>query len=70
MFVAPEHQARYEAVIAASIIIGGSDDDQGKFKLLHMEAGKSTAAGYIAKYIAKDIDGEIARRAPLQHHII
>ncbi|WP_098495648.1 replication endonuclease [Collimonas sp. PA-H2] len=58
MFVAPENQARYEAVVAASAIIGGSNDDQGKFKLLHMEAGKSTAAGYIAKYIAKDINGD------------
>lgn len=56
MFVAPEHQARYEAIIAASANIDGSDKNHAQFKLLHMESGKSNAAGYLAKYIAKSID--------------
>jgi len=61
MFVAPEHRERYEAIITAYAMIEDSDErgaDKNRVKLVRIEAGKGTAAGYIAKYIAKNIDGE------------
>jgi hypothetical protein len=61
MFVPPEHQERYEAIITAYALIEDGDErgaDKNRVKLVRIEAGKGTAAGYIAKYIAKNIDGE------------
>ncbi|SFB12567.1 Bacteriophage replication gene A protein (GPA) [Collimonas sp. OK607] len=61
MFVPPEHQERYEAIITAYALIEDGDErgaDKNRVKLVRIEADKGTAAGYIAKYIAKNIDGE------------
>ncbi|MFJ2988362.1 replication endonuclease [Collimonas sp. NPDC087041] len=69
MFVAPEHQERYEAVISAYALLEDGDErgaDKNRVKLVRIEAGKGTAAGYIAKYIAKNIDGEHVG----DHHMI
>ncbi|MEO6921967.1 MAG: replication endonuclease [Collimonas sp.] len=60
MFVPPEHQERYEAVISAYALLEDGNErgaDKNRVKLVRIEAGKGTAAGYIAKYIAKNIDG-------------
>ncbi|WP_211461810.1 replication endonuclease [Collimonas silvisoli] len=61
MFVPPEHRERYEAVITAYALIEDGDErgaDKNRVKLVRIEAGKGTAAGYISKYISKSIDGE------------
>ncbi|HWX02238.1 replication endonuclease [Collimonas sp.] len=58
MFVAPEYRQRYEEVITSFAQVEHDGDDRRRSTLLHLEAGKNTAVGYIAKYIAKDIDGD------------
>jgi hypothetical protein len=60
VFVAPEHLADLQATIW-KYALQDSPDKPGAlkhrvdFKLI--DAGKGTAAGYIAKYVAKNIDG-------------
>lgn len=60
LFVAPEHQATMEAVIHAYAMREDWDEPgaiKNRVKLVRIEAGKGTAAGYIIKYVCKSIDG-------------
>lgn len=60
LFVAPEHQAAMEAVIHAYAMREDGDEPgaiKNRVKLVRIEAGKGTAAGYIIKYVCKSIDG-------------
>lgn len=60
LFVAPEHQAMMEAVITTYAMLEDGDEDgatENRVKLVRIEAGRGTAAGYIAKYVSKNIDG-------------
>lgn len=60
LFVAPEHQAAMEAVIHAYAMREDGDEQgaiKNRVKLVRIEAGKGTAAGYIIKYVCKSIDG-------------
>ena len=60
LFVAPAQQAAMEAVIHAYALAEDSDEAgaaKNRVKLVNIEAGKGTAAGYIAKYVSKNIDG-------------
>jgi hypothetical protein len=59
-FVPPEHEARMTEIITKYAM----DEDgtekgaqENRVKLVRIEAGKGTAAGYIAKYVSKNIDG-------------
>jgi len=60
LFVAKEHLARLEAVLTAYAMKEDGDEKgaaKNRVKLVRIEAGKGTAAGYIAKYVSKNIDG-------------
>lgn len=60
LFVAPEHQAAMEFIIHAYAMLEDGTEPgaiKNRVKLVHIEAGRGTAAGYIAKYVAKNIDG-------------
>lgn len=60
LFVAPEHQEAMEAVIHAYAMREDGDEPgaiKNRVKLVRIEAGKGTAAGYIIKYVCKSIDG-------------
>ncbi|MFJ2986582.1 replication endonuclease [Collimonas sp. NPDC087041] len=58
MFVASEHLERYEAIISAYALMEDGDErgaDRNRVKLVRIEAGKGTAAGYILKYVTKNV---------------
>lgn len=60
LFVAPEHSARLEEIMTAYALAEDGDEKgalKNRVKLVRIEAGKGTAAGYIAKYVSKNIDG-------------
>lgn len=60
MFVAPEHAATMEEVITKYALQEDGEEagaQKNRVKLVRIEAGKGTAAGYIAKYVSKNIDG-------------
>lgn len=60
LFVAPEHQDAMEAIIHAYALAEDGTEPgamKNRVKLVRIEAGKGTAAGYIAKYVSKNIDG-------------
>ena len=60
LFVAPEHQDEMERVIRAYALAedrGEAGAEKNRVKLVRIEAGKGTAAGYIVKYVSKNIDG-------------
>lgn len=60
LFVAPEHAARMEEIVTRYALAEDGDEkgaDENRVKLVRIEAGKGTAAGYIAKYVSKNIDG-------------
>ncbi len=60
LFVTPEHQKMMELIITIyAMREDGSEAGavQNRVKLVRIEAGKGTAAGYIAKYVSKNIDG-------------
>ncbi|HYD63315.1 MAG TPA: replication endonuclease [Noviherbaspirillum sp.] len=60
LFVAPEHQAAMEKTVRAYALAEDGDEpgaQENRVKLVKIEPGRGTAAGYIAKYIAKNIDG-------------
>lgn len=68
LFVAPEHQELMTAIIrkyALAEDFGEWAKEENRAKLVRIEAGKGTAAGYIAKYVAKNIDGECVG----EHHM-
>ena len=61
LFVAPENQERMEKVIKAYALAEDGAElgaAKNRVKLVRIEAGKGTAAGYIVKYVCKNIDGE------------
>lgn len=60
MFVAPEQVERYEAILRKHALAEDGYEagaEKNRVKFVRIDAGKGTAAGYIAKYIAKNIDG-------------
>ena len=60
LFVAPAQQADMERIIHAYALAEDGDEEgaaKNRVKLVNIEAGKGTAAGYIAKYVSKNIDG-------------
>jgi hypothetical protein len=61
LFVAP-HQARRLQMVMRSYALAEDGDEPGaqknRIKIVRIEAEKGTAAGYIAKYVGKNIDGE------------
>ncbi|WP_162244827.1 replication endonuclease [Massilia sp. Leaf139] len=60
LFVAPEHAERMEAIVRHYALAEDGDEkgaQKNRVKLVRIEAGKGTAAGYIAKYVSKNIDG-------------
>ncbi|MQR01443.1 replication endonuclease [Glaciimonas soli] len=69
MFVAPEHLERYEKIITAYALLDDGDErgaQKNRVKLVRIEAGKGTAAGYIIKYVTKNTDGKNLG----DHHVI
>ncbi len=60
LFVARDRLADMEAVLTAYAMKEDGDEKgaaKNRVKLVRIEAGKGTAAGYIAKYVSKNIDG-------------
>jgi hypothetical protein len=60
LFVAPEKSLRMERVMKLYARYEDPHEPgaaKNRVKLVRIEAGKGTAAGYIAKYVAKNIDG-------------
>ncbi|WP_373987017.1 replication endonuclease [Duganella sp. BuS-21] len=61
MFV-PAHKVRRVKLTLAAYALAEDGDEPGakrnRLKVVRIEAGKGTAAGYIAKYVGKNIDGE------------
>jgi hypothetical protein len=60
LFVAPEHALRMQRIITLYARYEDPHEKgakENRVKLIRIEAGKGTAAGYIAKYVAKNIDG-------------
>ncbi|MES2163365.1 MAG: replication endonuclease [Pseudomonadota bacterium] len=60
LFVAPAHAERMSEIIRERALAEDGHEDgaaKNRVKLVHIEAGKGTAAGYIAKYVSKNIDG-------------
>lgn len=61
LFVAPENALRMERIIKLYARYEDPNEAgaaKNRVKLVRIEAGKGTAAGYIAKYVSKNIDGE------------
>lgn len=60
LFLAPHEVEIMERVIRKYALQVDGDEDgaqKNRVKLVKIEAGKGTAAGYIAKYVSKNIDG-------------
>ncbi len=60
MFVPPAQVDRYKEVLRAYALATDGNEpgaQENRVKLVDIEAGMGTAAGYIAKYVAKNIDG-------------
>lgn len=60
LFVAPEQEATMTAIVQAHALAEDGNEEgaqKNRVKLVRIEAGKGTAAGYIAKYVSKNIDG-------------
>lgn len=60
LFVAPEHEEAMTAIIRKHALAEDGNEkgaQENRVKLVRIEAGKGTAAGYIAKYVSKNIDG-------------
>jgi hypothetical protein len=61
MFMAPEHKDRVRQVMREHALNVDGDEkgaSKHRFKAVEIDPDKGSAAGYIAKYIAKNIDGE------------
>jgi hypothetical protein len=60
LFVDKGQAARMEAIVTAHALAEDGAEKgalENRVKLVRIEAGKGTAAGYIAKYVSKNIDG-------------
>ena len=60
LFIEPEHEARMTAIINKHALAEDGEEKgakENRVKLVRIEAGKGTAAGYIVKYVSKNIDG-------------
>jgi hypothetical protein len=60
LFVAPASADQMNDIIREHALAEDGDEagaQKNRVKLVHIEAGKGTAAGYIAKYVSKNIDG-------------
>lgn len=60
LFVDREQAARMEEIVTAYALAEDGTEkgaQKNRVKLVRIEAGKGTAAGYIAKYVSKNIDG-------------
>lgn len=61
LFVNAEHAERLIEVLSAYALAEDGDEpgaQRNRIKIVRIEAGKGTAAGYIAKYVGKNIDDE------------
>jgi len=60
LFVDRDHAATMEEIVKRYALLEDGEEDgaqKNRVKLVNIEAGKGTAAGYIAKYVSKNIDG-------------
>lgn len=60
LFVDRDHAAQMETIVRKYALEEDGDEkgaQENRVKLVNIEAGKGTAAGYIAKYVSKNIDG-------------
>jgi hypothetical protein len=60
LFVAPEQAVQMQEIIEAYALEEDGDEagaKKNRVKLVQIEANKGTAAGYIVKYVCKNIDG-------------
>ena len=60
VFVPAQSEARMAAVVQKHALAEDGEEDgaqANRVKLVRIEAGRGTAAGYIAKYVSKNIDG-------------
>lgn len=60
LFMPPDHQAQVKATLKHYALLDSPDEkgaQEHRFKAVSIEPSKGSAAGYIAKYIAKNIDG-------------
>ncbi|HJV86927.1 MAG TPA: replication endonuclease [Noviherbaspirillum sp.] len=60
LFIAPEHETAMSDIVKAHALREDGTEEgaqKNRVKLVRIEAGKGTAAGYIAKYVSKNIDG-------------
>ena len=60
LFVAPEHAEQMQEIIETYALAEDGNEagaQKNRVKLVRIEAGKGTAAGYIVKYVCKNIDG-------------
>lgn len=60
LFVDQLQASTMEAIVRAHALEEDGDEagaEKNRVKLVNIEAGKGTAAGYIAKYVSKNIDG-------------
>lgn len=70
MFVRPDQVEAYESILKKHALAEDGDEPGAqaqRCKFVRIDAGKGTAAGYIAKYVAKNIDGISCSRGDTDH---
>ncbi|KRB70487.1 replication endonuclease [Noviherbaspirillum sp. Root189] len=74
MFVAPEHVETYEQIIKSYALAEDGDEagaQKNRVKFVRINPEKGSAAGYIAKYVSKNIDGEaVGDHRTIEGHIV
>ncbi len=69
LFMPPEHQDKVKATLKHYALLDNPDEPGAqvhRFKAVSIDPSKGSAAGYIAKYIAKNIDGYGLKSEPDQ----